>query len=393
MDVIIPGSITIIRDGAFSSCPALTSITIPEGVETIGKDVFYACLGLEEFIVADENKNFTTIDGILTNKEKTVLVQFPNAKSSDVSIPESIMLIGEGAFAGCDNVNSVSMPDNVTTIAPWAFADCEHLTKITLGNKVDFIGSNAFRNCKLLESFDFPESIVHITDSIFYGCTGLNSVTMPDNVITIGNMAFWQCNDLQNMELGKNIISIGDYAFGSCRAWENDIVLEKVVSIGDGAFLSCGKVKEMVLGKALKEIGESAFVQMTALEAIYNHNPSPIVIEHVLYYGIHPSIDPPTMYVPVGSGNAYRSIPAWNVFIIEEKEGVANEAVNREAVTITAASGGITINSAELVQVSIYAITGQPVFQKSFAGRLEIPLPRGLYIVKTNYLTKKVFVQ
>ena len=395
-DVSIPNSVTTIRDGAFAACVGLKSFTIPDGVEYIGKDVFFLCSGLEEFIVSDNNKNFATIDGVLTNKEKTILVQFPKAKSSDIIIPESIEIIGERAFEGCVNVNSITMSDHVTTLAPGAFEGCENLKKITLSSNIDSIGSNAFRECKTLESFDFPENITNISDHIFYGCTGLKSVTMSDNVITIGIEAFWNCNILKDMELSKNIISIGDYAFTSCISWANNITLEKVVSIGEWAFWGCGN-EELVLGAKLKEIGNAAFVNMLELKVVYNLNPTPIVPQGGLYYipwnNHYYNIPPPIMYVPVGSGDAYRNIPAWNVFNIEESEHVENEAINRESVTIVPAFGGITINSTAPVQAFIYSITGQMVVQQSFTGRLDIQLQRGLYFVKTNRITKKVMVQ
>ena len=112
-----------------------------------------------------------------------------------------------------------------------------------------------------------------------------------------------------------------------------------------------------------------------------------------IYEVPHHSILPPILYVPVGSGNAYRNIMFWNVFNIKESEYVDNEAINRETVTIVPGFGYITINSTAPVQAFIYSITGQTVVQKSFTGRTDIPLQRGFYLVKINDLTKKVYVQ
>ena len=233
--------------------------------------------------------------------------------------------------------------------------------------------------------------------SVFYYCTGLKNITMSDNVISIGILSFFNCSTLQDMELSKNIITIGYGAFASCVEWKNDIILEKIVSIGKVAFGNCRNVKEIVLGASLKEIGEMAFGDMHELKVVYNLNPTPIVLELMIYdisFNIpFYFIPPPVMYVPVGSGNAYRNAVAWDVFVIEEKEYTNNEAVNSEVVTITPANGGITINSVEPIQAYIYSINGQVLFKKFFAGRLDIQLQRGIYVVKTNYLTKKIIVQ
>jgi len=132
---------------------------------------------------------------------------------------------------------------------------------------------------------------------------------------------------------------------------------------------------------------------MNELKVIYNLNPIPISLTGVIYVNPYPYLPPTTMYVPVGSGILYKAVPSlWNVFIIQEKTYTNNEVIIRETVTITPSSGGIILFSAEPIQASVYSISGQMVFQKSFTGRLEIPLPSGIYIVKTNNITKKVFV-
>ena len=153
-DVVIPNtieyggknySVTTIGQWAFYSCISLASIDIPNSVTTIGEGAFKSCNSLASISVASDNPNYIGIDGVLFNKDKTMIVIYPAGKDGSVyTIPNSVTTIGEYAFASCTSLASVNIPNSVTTIGELAFASCNSLTSVNIGESVTTIGDGAF---------------------------------------------------------------------------------------------------------------------------------------------------------------------------------------------------------------------------------------------------------
>ena len=132
-----------IGDMAFFGCTSLTSITVPANVMEIDSGTFQDCTSLANITVDPSNPNYASEDGILYNKTKTILYDYPSA-SGNITIPASVTSIGSGAFYKCIGLTEITIPNSVTAIGSFAFSDCTSLTSITIPNSVTAIGSRAF---------------------------------------------------------------------------------------------------------------------------------------------------------------------------------------------------------------------------------------------------------
>ncbi len=128
--VTIGNGVTSIDNGAFSGCRGLTSITIGYGLIEIDSSVFNQFTNLEKIIVSENNIVYASADGILYNKAKTEIIYIPRHIQGTVTIPEGVTSIGAGAFSGCTDLTSITIPISVISIGDYAFANCTGLTDI-----------------------------------------------------------------------------------------------------------------------------------------------------------------------------------------------------------------------------------------------------------------------
>ncbi|MGN1317157.1 MAG: leucine-rich repeat protein [Acutalibacteraceae bacterium] len=214
--VTIPASVTSIGNEAFLYCEKLTSVTIPASVTSMGVSVFKNCSKLTDISVDAANTNYCDVDGVLFNKNKTTIIQYPKGKSgTSYAIPSGVEKIEEKCFSGCNLLESVSVPESVTDIGEQAFYYCGKLATVSGGENIKNIGDLAFYECILLSTF-----------------------TMPGNLVTIGKQAFFDC-PIASVTLPKTLTSIGDRAFGCCSALKSITIPASVVTIGSEPFLLC----------------------------------------------------------------------------------------------------------------------------------------------------------
>ncbi len=195
--ISIPKGVTNIGESAFKYCSNLTSISIPSSVTSIGEQALSICSNLIEINVDIENKNYLSEEGVLFNKEKTELIQYPvNNERTSYIIPEGVTSIGENAFYNCSNLTSISIPEGVTSIGDETFAHCSKLTSIGIPEGVTSIGDSAFSNCERLTSISIPEGVTSIGDRAFSSCGSLTSISIPEGVTSIGDNAFRYCRNI-----------------------------------------------------------------------------------------------------------------------------------------------------------------------------------------------------
>ena len=258
IEITIPNSVTNIGGSAFEYCTGLTEITIPDSVTSIGYYAFSSCTGLTA-INADVNSNhYSSIDGVLFNKDKSCLVSYPIGKSNKkYTIPDSVTSIAIFAFSGCTGLTSITIPDSVTSIGGGAFRLCTGLTEITIPNSVTSIGDVAFSGCTGLTSIKIPDSVTSIGDSAFFHCTGLTEITIPNSVTNIGGSAFENCTGLTSIIIPDSVTSIGYRAFSGCTGLTSIIIPDSVTSIGYYAFSSCTGLTEITIKNPECEFGDS----------------------------------------------------------------------------------------------------------------------------------------
>ena len=172
--VSIPNCVTYIGNGAFTDCRGLTSITIPENVTYIGDGAFSWCLNLTTVNfnatncttmgrgygnqVFQDSPKITTLN-IGNNVTNIPAYAFSNLRVTSVSLPDSIVSIGDYAFSCCGSLKTINIPDAVTTIGQFAFQNCERLISIVIPNNVTFIDANAFEYCVNLTSITSLDTI------------------------------------------------------------------------------------------------------------------------------------------------------------------------------------------------------------------------------------------
>ena len=173
----IPDNVTAIGVDAFLACDSLRSVTVGAGVVTIGEWAFFNDYSLTGIFVDSDNQYYSSDSyGVLYNKNKTELIQFPcDLKIASYTIPDSVTVIGYYAFGMCDNLEIVTIPDSVTVIGDYAFVMCDSLASVTVSNSVTAIENSAFYYCDSLKDiyyFGTQEewhniSIGHDNDSLF----------------------------------------------------------------------------------------------------------------------------------------------------------------------------------------------------------------------------------
>ena len=280
VDIVIPKRyngkpVVAIANLAFDGDNHIRTVTIPDGVRSIGSDAFHSCSSL-----------------------------------TSVTIPDSVTSIGRRAFAFCSGLTSVTIPDSVTSISDYAFYGCSDLTSVTIGEGVTSIGGRVFYSCDSLNTIYYKgtaeewDSIsIESWDSSFTSATCYYySKTEPTEEgyfwhYVDGVAAVWEnyskgllytsggngtcyvsgtgtCTDTDIVipsvsPNGDRVTSIGNYAFSDCSGLTSVTIGEGVTSIGGSAFSSCTGLTSVTIGDSVTSIGAWAFSGCTSLRTVY----------------------------------------------------------------------------------------------------------------------------
>ena len=225
-----------------------------------------------------------------------------------VSIPNSVSIIGNDAFARCSSLTSVTIGKSVTSIGESAFYNCSSLPSITIPNSVTSIGESAFDGCSGLTSVTIPNSVTSIGDYAFYKCSSLTSVTIPNSVTSIGKGAFSGCSSLTSITIPNSVTSIGVGAFGDCYSLTSVTIPNSVTSIGYTAFHGCSSLTSVTIPNSVTSIGDYAFNGCTSLSSIVCEAITPPVLSGTSVFD-NSNVCP--IYVPSQSVDAYKTTENW----------------------------------------------------------------------------------
>ncbi len=322
-DIEIPSEVngvpvTKIIYWAFDYCNKLTSVTIPASITTLdGFNPFDECESIEAVYVDEDNQYYTDENGVLFNKDKTMLICHPACHANtEYTIPDSVKIIGCFSFYGCKKLTSITIPDSVEKIQQAAFkgsaiqsivipasvttmareiflqcnslssatfenalpcitnrmfSDCQSLTSVNIPDTVTSIENEAFKNCKSLESIVIPDSVETIGNNAFYN-TGIGLLNIPDSVTSIGDSAFYYCTSLESISISDSVTRIGKCTFDSCTSLASINIPDSVTSIGILAFYNTA-FTAITIPESVKSIEEYAFGDCENLESITILNP------------------------------------------------------------------------------------------------------------------------
>ena len=282
---------------SFKQFPSLKRLELPA---TIKKVEIAEIENLQEVVVDKGNTEFSTEDGVLFNKQKTVLLSFPRRRDvKEYLIPDGVEQIAEEAFRGQPYIEEIVFPDSTIAIEKRAFADCRSLREVHLGKNIKKIGIESFAYTAIerfvltpnarfvnqhkwdgktpfygskLKAFelDGENELYTVIDGILYikNSWGLRlkfcppayegHLQIPEEVKVIGSCSCWGCTGITSLFIPEGVETIGDDAFSGCTKLESVDIDGHIDKLGSWCFAGCTALKEIdCIG--VKSIEDTAF--------------------------------------------------------------------------------------------------------------------------------------
>ena len=271
------------------------------------------------------------------------------------------------------------------------------MTELTLPNSLESIGDGAFRGCSGLTELTLPNSVKSIGDIAFRGCSGLTELTLPNSVKIIGDGAFAYCSGL-----GKITVESGNSRYDSrdnCNSiietetntliagCKNSIIPNSITSIGNSAFYYCSELTELILPDSVTSIGNGAFGGCSGLVKITSLAEIPPVCGSGVFDGVNKTNC--ELIVPEGSVAAYKQAEVWNEFSnISGFSGVEDTVADGNTIRVI---GNQIEISGDFTSVEVYGVNGVLIY-KGKDNVVTVP-SAGIYLVHVAGKTRKIVVE
>ncbi len=281
-EVVLPESLTDFNYCAFMNCKNLATVNIPDGIDTLPDFLFSGCTKLKNLDLPDSVKIICDNAISITSTESQL----------NITLPDSIEYLGKEIFTNC-GVETVALPKNLKTMCG-TFYKMQYLKEIVLNDTLNEIGEKTFYNCPSLTQFTIPDSVTVIGNSAFQQCANLQKVQMSENVTHIPFRAFMNCTSLNEFIWMAETQTVEDSAFRGCPLGSFDFSktqgidqgafsgsgIEKAkigqpeyddglkISIGAKSFMSCSELQTVALGGNVDEVGSLAFADCENLETV-----------------------------------------------------------------------------------------------------------------------------
>ncbi len=220
---------------AFSNCVSLTDITIPSNVTYVDTYAFVNCKSLSKFNVSKDNKTFSSVRGMLYNKNGDKLILFPMNKATSYSLPKGTKTIGKSAFEN-GKIKKITLPNTLKKIDGAAFLNCKNLYSINIPSSVTEINANILRGTKYYKtSKNWYKDQLYVSNCVVAAKKNIKAVSLKSSTRLIAKFAY-DSNKVTTVKLPNGIKYINTSAFYYCDKLKKITLPKSLVSIGDGAF-------------------------------------------------------------------------------------------------------------------------------------------------------------
>ena len=281
--ITLPETLTTIERCAFEGCTSLSEICIPASVDRIDEGAFAGCHQLTTINVAAENPDYISVEGVVFDKDLSVLEIYPSGRqNNEYIVPENVIQIGERAFADSQYLSKVVLPDSLWRISSFAFSGCLKLEEICLSDNIEELGKGVFAWCPRLtavgvseenEFYCSEEGVVYSKDKteIILYPRGKPSITytIPDTVTRIGKGAFYSCYNLETITVPEGVTGIGTAAFAYSSNLKDLILPDTLEYFNEGAFAGCSSLSGIIIPEGITYLDETLFDECNSLKSIY----------------------------------------------------------------------------------------------------------------------------
>lgn len=359
---------------------SIKNINIPSSLSEIGCCAFTYCDSLTDITVSNENNKFLSDNGVLYNKNKSKLVQYPKAKAGEYIILNNVDSIGDYAFFGCNLLTAITFPNTISYIGKYAFCSCNSLKSIYIPKFVKYIGNSSFANCNNLNKVIYNAQKCKDFEQDF------DTKKYPFDGSPISEIIFDTDAEYVPANFMNNQINLKEIDFNNVQ-W-----------IGWRAFVGCSSLKIIIFGKETSAIAISAFLDCDSIIIIYVYNEIPpkgnLFSEGAFttMYFEDPVYISATLFVPVNCISTYRSQDGWrNFFEIEEYTPSALEYYMDKDVIISVINQSIIVNGIDdNCKISLFDANGILLYE-GFSHEI-LTTGSGLYFIKINNTVHKVMV-